>query len=254
MKVMFDSNVWEIVATPAKWKNELSQKDFKKIHKSIFRNKIEAYLSETIFTIEAIKKIERQDFFASVKPKITTITKSNEKLVSSIISISPHEKDAINFENRPILKKHFDNAMKLGFKIANLPRLGMPVNPEIKSKRLNISEDKLLIIYEVEEKISNKGAGIKKIIDIGNRYDSNFFKGLKQSPESDRTKIAKATAEWADGDSVAISIGLNCDYFCTRDQAKNAGNNSVLSSNNLLWLKQKYGFKVISPEELAKKI
>ncbi|GAI59278.1 unnamed protein product, partial [marine sediment metagenome] len=67
----------------------------------------------------------------------------------------------------------------------------------------------------------------------------------------DRKKIAKAAAEWADGDSVAISIALGCDYFCTRDQAKGAGSKSVLSQENLEWLKADYGFKTITPEELA---
>ncbi|OQC44060.1 MAG: hypothetical protein BWX59_02123 [Bacteroidetes bacterium ADurb.Bin028] len=80
------------------------------------------------------------------------------------------------------------------------------------------------------------------------------MKGLKSAPESDRNKIAKAAAEWADGDSVAISIALGCDYFCTRDQAKGAGNKSVLSAANLAWLSADYCFKTILPEDLAKLI
>ena len=80
------------------------------------------------------------------------------------------------------------------------------------------------------------------------------MKGLKSAPEADRNKIAKAAAEWADGDSVAISIALGCDYFCTRDQAKGAGSKSILSQVNLTWLKNDYGFETILPEDLAKLI
>ena len=50
-------------------------------------------------------------------------------------------------------------------------------------------------------------------------------------------------AEAVDGDAVATSIGLGCDYFCTRDEAKSAGAKSVLSKANLSWLQSDYGFK-----------
>jgi hypothetical protein len=87
---------------------------------------------------------------------------------------------------------------------------------------------------------------------IGNLHHStNWIKGLKNSPETERNKIAKAAAEWADGDSVAISIALGCDYFCTRDEAKGAGSKSVLSQTNLTWLQADYNFRTISPENLA---
>lgn len=254
MKVMFDSNVWQIILIPDNYPREPLLGDFKKIRKAIIENKIKAYLSETIFTIEAIKKSERQDFFGSVKLKITTTNKSTEELISCTISAGPNEKDAINFDERPILKKYFQEAIKLDFKIVYLPRLGGLVNPEVKNNRFNVSENELSIMYEVETKIANKGAGIKHIEEIGKKYNSNWFKGLKQAPESDRKKIYKAAAEWADGDSVASSIGIGCDYFCTRDEAKNAGDSSVLSRKNLAWLKKEYNFNTIFPEELANKI
>lgn len=92
-----------------------------------------------------------------------------------------------------------------------------------------------------------------QIKEIGKQYGKpTWMKGLKSAPDHGRKKIAKASAEWADGDLVAISISLGCDYFCTRDQAKGAGNNSVLSKVNLAWLKADYVFKTITPEELAK--
>lgn len=260
MKIIFDSNVWQIVTVPTDFPNEPLIRDFEKIHQAIIDKKIEPFLSETIFTIEAIQKVERQDFFSSTSAKVDIKEmESSNGGISLNFSVGPNEKDAIDFVNRPILKKYFDEAIKLGFNIVRLPRFGGLVNPEIDAVRFKQDEDSLSAylskVFEVGEKIKNAGAGIAQIQEIGEQYGNPvWMKGLKSAPETDRNKIAKAAAEWADGDSVAISIALGCEYFCTRDQAKGAGSQSVLSTTNLAWLSTDYGFKTILPEDLAKLI
>jgi len=260
MKIIFDSNVWQIVTIPDDYPNEISLSDFKKIHQAIIDKDIEPYLSETVFTIEAIRKVERQDFFSSTKAKVDVKEKvGKDNSVSLKFTVGPNEDDAINFEERPILKRYFDEAIKLGINIASLPRIGGLVNPEVHTVRFKQEGEHLSkyldTVFEVARKIEEKGAGITLLKEIGEQYgEPVWMKGLKKAPESDRKKIAKAAAEWADGDSVAISIALGCDYFCTRDQAKGAGNKSVLSQENLAWLKADYGFQAITPEELAKLI
>ena len=260
MKIIFDSNVWQIVTIPTDFPNEPSLPDFIKINQAIIDKKIEPFLSETIFTIEAIRKVERQNFFSATEPKIDVKEgRTDEGRISLNFSIGPNEKDAIDFVTRPILKKYFDEAVRLGFNITRFPRIGGLVNPEVDAVRyqhiaptLSSFNDK---VHEVGGRIEDAGAGIAQIVAIGEQYgDPVWLQGLKKSPESDRNKIAKAAAEWADGDSVAISIALSCDYFCTRDQAKGAGSKSVLSSNNLTWLNSDYGFKTILPEDLSKLI
>ncbi len=260
MKIIFDSNVWQIVTLPSDFPDEPLIADFIKINQAIVDKKIEPFLSETIFTIEAIRKVERQDFFSSTQAKtMAQETIHDNGSISLNLTIEPNEKDAIDFVNRPILKKYFDEAINLGFNIARLPRIGGFVNPEVDKFRYK-QDETLLPVYldkvcEVGRKIEQAGAGITQIKEIGNQYGNpSWIKGLKNAPQSDRKKIAKAAAEWADGDSVAISIALGCDYFCTRDQAKGAGSKSVLSETNLAWLNTDYGFETILPEELAKLI
>lgn len=259
MKIIFDSNVWQIVTLPSDFPNEPLIADFIKINQAIIDKKIEPFLSETIFTIEAIRKVERQDFFSSTSAKIIKEEKATDNGISLSFTIGPNEKDAIDFSERPILKKYFDAAIKLGFNIVRLPRIGSIVNPKVDAVRYKQDKASLSAyiekVFEVVIKIENAGAGITQIKEIGEQYgNSDWLKGLKSAPESDRNKIAKAAAEWADGDSVAISIALGCDYFCTRDQAKGAGNKSVLSAANLAWLSADYCFKTILPEDLAKLI
>jgi hypothetical protein len=256
MKIIFDSNVWQIATSPDDYPVEKSLTDFRKIHNAINDKKIDPYISETIFTIEAIRKVERQDFFSSAKAKVEVKEALKDTHISLNFTIGPNEKDAIDFAERPILKKYFDEAISLGFKIARFPRICGLVNPEVDSVRFKLEDEELKNyldkVFEVGRKIEEKGAGMTQIKEIGKQYgSSNWLKGLKNAPGSDMKKIAKAAAEWADGDSVAISIALRCDYFCTRDQAKGAGTSSVLSEENLAWLKSDYGFQTITPEELA---
>jgi hypothetical protein len=262
MKIIFDSNVWQIVTLPDDPQNinEPCLADFKKIRQAIIDKKIEPFLSETVFTIEAIKKAERQDFFSSTNAKIDVIEGSTAYGYNTLdFSIGPNEDDAIDFADRPILKKYFDEAIKLGFKIVRLPRIGGLVNKEVDAVIYKPQDAELPAylnkVFEVIQQIEKNGGGRIQLEEIGKQYGNPvWMNGLKSAPEADRSKIAKAAAELADGDSVAISIALGCDYFCTRDRAKGARSKSVLSQTNLTWLKNVYGFETILPEDLAKLI
>lgn len=249
----------QIVIKPEDYPKEKYLKEFIKIRDAIINGRIEPFISETIFTIEAIRKVERQDFFSSQKPKFKYNISEKGNAISININMGQNKDDAIYFNKRPILKKFFDEAIKLGFKIIDLPRIGGLINSEVEKVRDKLEgkylEDYQAKVFEVAEKIESKGAGISKIESIRKKYgNSNWMKELKKAPQKDRKKIAKAAAEWADGDSVAISIAIGCDYFCTRDRAKGAGNKSVLSIDNLKWLKKEYNFNPILPKFLAKKI
>jgi len=257
MKIIFDSNVWRIIVTPNKFPNEPLIEDFKKIRKAIQDGKIDPYLSETVFTIEAIKRTERKSTIGNKKAKIDTKEESMDSgFIGMTFSIGPGK--GINFDNNPILKNHFDDAINLRFKITRLPRIAGFINEEIEKARYIQTGDELknylYNVFEVVRKIEDKGAGIAHIQQIGLKYDTIWFKGIKSAPEHEMGNIAKAAAEWADGDSVAVCIALGCDYFCTRDQAQAAGSQSVLSTQNLKWLNKDYGFEIISPEDLANKI
>lgn len=257
MKITFDSNVWRIISTPSKFPSEPSLADFQKIRKAILNKKIDPYISETVFTIEAVQRKDRKDFFGSRKVKVsTTESVSDDGKINIGFSIGPEK--GINFDNNPILKKHFEDAIELGFKITRLPRIGGLDNEDVEPFLFKQSGDELKKFhdraFEVGRKIEECEAGVYHISKIGKKYDSQWTKGLKKAPENEDGLIIKAAAEWADGDSVSVCIGLRCDYFCTRDQAKSAGEKSVFSSNNLEWLERDYNLKVITPEALAKLI
>ena len=58
----------------------------------------------------------------------------------------------------------------------------------------------------------------------------------------------------AAGDAVAAHYGYGNDFFCTRDLAKAAGPNSVMSQTNRQWLASDFKITFVTPEQLANTI
>ena len=256
MKVFFDSNVWRLIVTPSIFKNEKSIGSFKIIRQAIVDKKIQPFISKTTFTLEAIKKTDRKNILGNKKLKIiTNVSSQDGNKITTGFTIGGNK--IIDFSNNPILKRHYEDAYTLGFKVVGLARIGMLNNDDIENMTYKF-EDHDFHLYmekagEIVRRIEEAGAGKSHLDKIGQKYHHLTFEGIKIAPESEKMNIDKATAEWADGDSVASSIALGCDYFCTRDVAKGAGNLSVFSMQNLRWLSEDYNFNSIAPEDLALK-
>lgn len=254
MKITFDSNVWRKVASPNNFPKDPIIGDYKKIREGINCGKIQAFLSETIFTLEAINKKDRKKFFKDYKANINTeVSEGENGEIKISFSIGPNP-DA-HPGNNEFLREHLSDAVKLGFNIINLPRIGGVTNKDIEDLRYKISEFELDKGFKVADKIKKLKAGVYDIQQIGIKYDSNsWFKGIGKAPDTENGIIAVAVAEWADGDSIASHIAIDGDYFCTNDSAKKAGSNSILSDRNVKQLNEEFGLNKISPSELAKLI
>jgi hypothetical protein len=218
---------------------------------------MDAYLSETIFTLEAIKRIDRKEIFKIYRPNIDVNIKDDslkDGMIELIFTMGPGK------ENQPqlndFLREHLIDAINAGFKIIHFPRIGGFVNAEIEKYILRLSDDKLGLyldkIFAVVKRIEGLNAGFKWIENIGLKYDVEIFTGIGKAPDSENKNIANAVAEWADGDTVACAVGIGSDYICTNDVAKMAGENSVFSKNNIDLLSNEYGFKIIKPSDLDK--
>lgn len=257
MKVTFDSNTWRMVASPDKFSSNPIIADYRKIRKAIDDGRVLAYLSETIFTLEDISRKERKDFLSTYSSRILTReVDSFDEPMGVNISIEPDHGAART--NTGHLKNHFDDAMEAGFRIVRYPRIGGLVNRDIENVRFKLSGQELSNYhdraFEAGRKIESLNAGFEAIRSIANKYATNqgLSDGLAAAPEHEWGVIASAVAEWADGDSVAMHIGMQNDYFCTLDNAVSGGAQSVFSAANLAILNNQYGFTIISPTDLAK--
>lgn len=253
MKITFDSNVWRKIVSPQNFPKDPLTETYFRINQAIISGKIEAYLSETIFTLEAIKRIERKDFFSKYKPKHAYNISEKDGIVNISASIASNPE--LHPGNNEFLNEHLNDALNIGFKIINIPRIGTVANPDLEGKKINLHNSEFEKMAQVSERIMELKAGIYDITRIGEKYyPHSWFIGVGKAPDSENHQIASAVAEWADGDSVALHIALNGDYFCTNDNAKKAGSNSVLSKKNIEILNTEFNFKKINPLELSELI
>jgi hypothetical protein len=148
-------------------------------------------------------------------------------------------------------------AINLGFKILPDRRFGKLINPSIKSEwYYHPYED----YFAISEKFS---AVLSELDDLNVGYKA--YKNLLYDQDTDTVlpfeamikytgstkKLSAALSERSDGDSVALHIANELDYFCTLDKASNT-KQSVFSNNVCLALNSKFSFKKGSPAELLK--
>lgn len=255
--VTFDSNVWRPVGDPGRFPKDPMHASFQKIHDALSRGDIEGRISETIFTLEGIARANRKNLLGGYKPKIA-ITEEvlQDGQIHIGLSIGPDA--AAHPGNNPYLSSHLTDALALAFKLMHCYRMAGLVNPDIKSEwyasTLIQKSDIASKFGEVSRRIEKAGAGIawiKAIATTHAKSTEHWSKGLANAPSTEDQDIASAVAEWADGDMVAAHVAYQNHYICTRDTAKAAGENSVCSASNRLWLEKDYGVKLISPEQLG---
>ena len=258
LKVTFDSNVWRIVSSPEIFPNEPSIEVFKKINGEITVGEISPFLAETTFTLEAIRKADRKSALSSYSPVVSCSEKVlPDGTIKLSLSIGPDK--STHPRNNQCLSSHLQYALDLGFKILRCPRISGFKNPDLQEDWFVGQTDaeaheRQELFGSVLRDIESKGCGIFEIKSIGEKYAPNpgkWLDGIRSAPDSESPLVAKAFAEWADGDSVSAHIAYRNDYFCTRDVGKSAGTQSILSQANRSWLREKYGVNFVTPEELA---
>ena len=117
MKITFDSNIWRKVASPDKFPKEPSLSSFKLINEAIDKEKIIPFLCETIFTLEAIQRKDRKEFFSDYRPKFDNQVQENKDgIIESSFSMGPDL--SAHPGNNGYLESHLKDASKIGFKIS----------------------------------------------------------------------------------------------------------------------------------------
>ncbi|WAC03068.1 hypothetical protein N7U66_05420 [Lacinutrix neustonica] len=181
MKITFDSNVWRKVASPNNFPKDPIIEDYKQIRKAIDSGQIEAFISETIFTLEGIQKKNRKDFFREYKANFKTNVTEENGAIKMSFTIGPNP-DA-HPGNNEFLKEHLTDAVNLGFKIINLPRIGGVTNKDVNDLRFKMTQQELDKVFSICDRIKNLKAGIYDIQQIGYKYDTNsWFKGVGKAP------------------------------------------------------------------------
>lgn len=257
MNVTFDSNVWQPVIKPKAYLLDQDANSFAKIHAAITARKITPFISETIFTLEGIPRRERKTTFGKYEAKVKSTERIDDNSIQVRLSIGSNP-DA-HPGNNEYLADYLKDAVALGFQLIDLPRLAGISNPDIESllpKQTAAEFDAYMTrAGEIADFIESLGCGMKPLLQVLAPYpqpdSGSIHQWIASVPDSEAKQIAKAIAEWADADSITAHIAMEFDYFCTRDQAKGAGQGSILGVANVAALARNYGFKTVSPVELA---
>lgn len=261
MKVTFDSNVWQQVVCPDDYASDSLFQSYKKINKHLRERTILGFLGEPIFTIEAICKSGRQYYFQQHIPSFSYNVENRNQEIQTSISLGPD--NTSHPGSNYYITRYMNKALKLGFRVLPCPRIAWIKNPDFRPNwYVEFSNDESFHEYNkkfsvLSEQITVKNCGTCELERIGKFYKQNgehWMNGLKRAPESENKPIARALAEWADGDSIAAHFAFLNQYFCTLDNARNAGSKSVLSEVNRQWLESDYHLKFVTPSKLAKLI
>lgn len=232
-----DSNVFRPVVRPHEHQSDPDIACFQALHDAVKTGRLLALISETMATLEAVKKVDRAAHFSGP---------------------NPHPGLPYQFSD------HFKDALALGIRFMHCPRIGVPTPLEMKDEWFydppGAAEAAVRqqTYFKVGGDIEAKGVGIAVSKSEGNNLntangttDAPWFKGFQHvSSAADVTRVAKAVAEWADGDSVAAHCGYGVEYFCTRDRGVGAGT-SVMTPTNKQWLTQQHGVQFVDPRQLA---
>lgn len=157
-------------------------------------------------------------------------------------------------------------AVDLGMRILEAPRVGgvriADPSGELYAKDTDEGAlaNRLMRFESIAAAIEARGLGharllkVARSLDRGVGFESGRADIIRASSPRDRRKVARAVAEWADGDSVSAHYAYANDLFCTEDRAAKAGRDSVMHPAQRDWLQRTYGIEIVSIAELAARI
>lgn len=257
ISVTFDSNLIQKVLIPGEYSDDPEYNDLLFVNSAIINKRISAVVSEMFFTQEAICKKDRKFAFQENAKAGTSVTVDySDSQIVLRVTIGPSS--SAHLKMSETLLKYATIMRKYGVKILKTYRLGDFINDDLKFTDYYIcptysTDDVQLRNADCCDYIENElGAG-KALLDtyLAQYPGKNIYQKSENVPDADYKKYAKLVAEMADGQSIAIHFANNIDYFCTRDEAHHAGQQSVLSIQNRTKMMQKFSIKIINLQQLT---
>jgi len=249
VKVTFDKNVYEFVVDPEKAGSISDDLRFyyRQINSWIDGGKIIPFISETILTYEVLSKESRKSVLSHLQPIVVT-SDNNSITISSNPEIHPGN----TFYDDIYLPK----AILAGFKILPDRRFGKLINPSVKSEWYYLPDEdyfvtgeKFSAVLRVLEDLNVGYKAYQNILGGEEIRHSKPFEAVQQFAGTTK-KLSAALSERSDGDSVALHIANELDYFCTFDQGLST-KQSVFNEKICKLLFEKFSFKKLTPIELC---
>ena len=268
MRVTFDTNAIDRAVRPERFPKDLRRAEYLTVNNALKDKRIHGFISDTLFSIEGMQKLERAGVFGGTYLKVTEqihVEEADNGLVTKI-DIQYHVNQPGRKPLHPEMARRISAAVGIGMRFLSAPRIGAIKIIDSENK-LYVSEteqelgDRINLYHEALRAIQARGVGIELCKQLGESFSKRdgkvepWFKGLDRAQDvHEENAVARAFAEWADADAIAAHIGYGIDYFCTEDAGKSAGAASILDATNSSWLRQVYRVQFITLAELSKMV
>lgn len=258
MKVTFDTNTFDKAVRPALYAKDPHNALFVKIHEAIKSGQVEGFICDTMITLEGIKVDDRASVFGSTS--LNTTRRSDEK--GSTIQLTLRMDQSLRQPVHPKQAERFAAAVDFGIKLLGAPRIGMPRVELPDGDPYAVETEAALAaridrFHDLGRAIEQRELGSIPAKKVAQRFAARaapsnpWFKILGAARDIHETReVARAVAEWPDGDSIAAHYGYANDVFCTGDEA-GSGRPSILDSANRAWLESTYGIRFATLQGLA---
>ena len=258
IKVTFDTNTFDKVVRPHVYAKDPEHGSFAKVHEALKDGRAAGFLCDTIVTLEGIKVDDRADVFGSTA-LATNIVQENPET----IHINMKAEQPLRPPIHPKQAERVSAALAMGMKFLGAPRVGMArvevpnANPYVEESEEQLTA-RLDRFFKLAKAIEDRGRGsiqaqrlAQRLANASQTMPSPWFKALGAARDVHETReVARAIAEWADGDSIAAHYGYGNQFFCTGDEARR-GHPSILDAANRAWLSADFGIRFCTLRELA---
>ena len=260
MNVTFDANTIRRTVLPDVFSKDPHHAAFVKIHRALASGRLRGFISETIITLEGIRREDRAAVFAGTRLRSTVreeLAENGQRVIAIKTLVEQPDRQPL----RPKAAEPVVAALALGVRLLGAPRVG-GIRVEDSDGRVYATDtnlaDRLEKYHGALRAIEGRGLGRQQLRALGEefarRYNlgTDWLRGLEHASDvHEENRVIRAVAEWSDADSVAAHIGYGIDTFCSEDYGRGAGGPSVLDPANRAWLTQTFGVRFTTLIELA---
>jgi hypothetical protein len=245
MKVSFDSNAWEAVFT-------IGDAQYSGIRVALVERRIAGFVCEAGFRIEAIVKRQRSSYFAKPRMRVD-FGSPGFKANAGAIFMTMGPDDGAHPGLPAAQKDKLLHALASGIRLMYGQNwMGVPRPFETRDPGLFVPEDEATRSERewrqigANEQLEARGVG-KAAFDAADGWEN------RPRTTAEEKRLAKACAEWADGELVGAHIAYGNDVLCTNDRARSAGR-SVFDAANRAWLTDRHRVAFLTLDELAARV
>jgi hypothetical protein len=234
-RVTLDSNVWERIFGS-------SDPESRAFRNALTENRVESFTCESAFRIEAIRKSQRAAYFSKPSLDIHTPIEVVLRDGQPYIQMSFGPDDSLHPGLPPVQAERLRLAVAAGLRVMRgMAWLGLPSPREILDPSIFVEEttaqrnERMQRQIAVDAEICSRGVG-KALFD-----EAGGWEGFNSTTYSEK-KVARACAEWADGELAAAHVAYANDILCTEDRGVGS-KRSIFNPQNRSWLTARFGVR-----------